>query len=116
MHIKTKQIEPLGFKGSGMYDHAASYNHYYRKDKKNSCIIGVTQLYPPTVFSFPLTKKQFTEFEAGKLSLVPPGCCNASGGKHIDHDKCTVHHEGEIKNMRHLKEILEQVEAFYQAL
>jgi hypothetical protein len=113
MNIKTKQIAPLGFNGSGMYDYATSYNHYYKKDPVNYRIIGVTSLCGNTVFSFQLTKEQYAAFEKGNLSLVPPGCCCASGRPYIDNDECNIHYDGNIKNVKHLEEILATIDVFY---
>lgn len=111
MYIKTKQIEPLGFKGSGMYDSASSFNYYYKKDPLNHRIIGIVNIFPQSVYSYQLTPNEYKQFENNKLGIIPPGCCSASGRK--CKENYTLHYEGEFKNMKHVRKILDKIDVYY---
>lgn len=108
MIIRRKQVEPLGFKGSDMYENAATHNHYYKKDPVKKTITVIGNLSPQTVSIFKLTDKQFAKFEKNKLGIVPPGCVSVSSRPMIETPDNVI--EGDIKNKRHLMRILEVLE------
>lgn len=101
----TRQVRPLGFKGSGVFVDSAWHLNYYRTFPKQRVVLGICGgMVPDGVWRFDLTCKQMKAFQKGKLSLVPPGCCSASHRPSLEDPKWV--HEGEIKNLRHLKQIL----------
>lgn len=104
MNVRRKQVEPLGFKGSGMYAAAATHNHYYKSDPINFTVTVIGNMVPQTICRFQLNPKQYRMFKDGKLSLVPPGCCNPSGGPTIE--RCEVLFEGTFKSMAQIKQLL----------
>jgi hypothetical protein len=103
--IYTRQVRPLGFKGSGMFDSSRWHLNYYRVFHKERVILGICGgLDPDGVWRYDLTSKQMKAWEANKLSVTPPGCCSASQRSSLKAYKWV--HEGTIKNLRHLKQIL----------
>jgi len=104
MNVRSKQVEPLGFKGNGMFCDSATHNYYYKSDPINFTITVIGNLFPQTICRFQLNSKQYKSFKEGNLSLVPPGCCNASGGPTINH--CEVLFEGTFKSMAQIKQLL----------
>lgn len=107
MTILTKHVTPYGFKGSGMYDHSPSYMTYYKADAKANTITVLSSYTPDTLSLFKLTTKQFKQFKNGKLGIIPPGCCNASGRPALE--RHTILHEGDFKNAWHLKRVLKDL-------
>lgn len=107
MNLKRKHVEPLGFKGEGPFPDANFCSLYYRVDAKSLTVTILSNLTPQTLSRFVLSKRQFTAFKKGKLSLVPPNCCNASGGPTLEDPK--VFFEGEFKNLKHVKELLASI-------
>lgn len=97
-------MEAIGFKGSGMFVNQVCYSVYYRKVPSKCRVDVVTAYGTQTVSQFNLTKAQYRRFEDGKLSLVPPGCCSASGRPYLEDPKMLF--EGTIKTIKHLKNIL----------
>jgi hypothetical protein len=103
-------MEPLGFKGADMYSDSNWHNHWYRTFRAKGIVIGVSCLIPHGLFIFKLTPRQMTSFVRGKLSLVPPGCCHASGGKHTENYEWV--HQGEFKDSKALKNALARTGCF----
>ena len=79
---------------------------YYKKIPTSYKVVVVDNL-EQRVVVFNLGKRNYAKFEANKLALIPPGCCNPAGG--AETDECDVLHEGEIKNMAQFKEILAKI-------
>lgn len=105
--IYTRQIRPLGFKGSGMFVDSKWHLNYYRTFPKERVVLGICGGLlgdDEGVWRYELSTKQMKAFQSGKLSLVPPGCCSASGRPYLESYKWV--YEGTIKNLRHLKQIL----------
>ena len=57
---------------------------------------------------FRLTPAQFKQFNSGKVSLLPTGCCNATGGKSIEGPD--IMFNGRFKNAKHVKDVVTSVE------
>lgn len=106
MNLTRHKMEPLGFKGNGIYANAQHHNVYYREVPSECRVDVVTSYGLQTVSQFHLTKQQFRRFKANKLGLVPPGCCSASGRPCLENPKMLF--EGTIKSIKHLKEILDE--------
>jgi hypothetical protein len=83
MKIYLRHVLPLGFKGSGMWDDSKWYQFYYKivPSKRRVYIIDALEC---TLSYFRLTIKQYKAYMSGELSLVPLGCCCASGGRYIE--------------------------------
>lgn len=80
MRITTKDVKPLGFKGSGMFDDSKWYQFYFASVPKHRKVYVISAL-DGTVSHFDLSKDDYEDFESGDLSVVPPGCCCASGNR-----------------------------------
>lgn len=82
MNLYIKDIEHLGFKGNGVFK--SNWHHFYYatspKSKKVFVIDNVEQI----IGHFKLSKKEYNDFENGKLSLIPHGCCCVTDNKYID--------------------------------
>ena len=103
--VYTKQVKPLGFKGSGMFCDSKWHLNYYRTFPKERTVVGICGgVVPEGVWRFELTAAQMKAFKNGQLSLIPPGCCSVSHRPHLEYP--LWYHEGEIKNLLHLKQIL----------
>ena len=105
MNVCRKHVESLGFKGNGMYPYSQYHTHFYQEDAKAHTITVIGNLVPQTISHFHLTPSQFTDFQDGKLSLIPNGCCNPAGGRSLERSEILF--RGDIKNLRHLKKILD---------
>ena len=81
MRLYTKDVEKIGFEGSGLFDDSKWHRFYYAKVPKTRRIYIIDD-FEPSVSHFELSKKEWKEFMNNKLSLVPIGCCCASGNKH----------------------------------
>ena len=84
MYLYKKDVEKIGFKGSGIFDDSKWHHFYYAKCPKTRKIYVIDDL-EKSVSHFNLSEKEWKAFENGKLSLVPDGCCCASGGRYKDH-------------------------------
>jgi hypothetical protein len=104
MKIYLRHLKPLGFKGSGMWEDAKWSAHYYKVNNKTHTITVIGNLAPATISQFTLTPSNFKKFRGGKLALVPPDCCNASGGPSIE--KFKLIYSGECLSPKKLKELL----------
>jgi len=107
MNIRREHVEPLKFKGSGIFPYGAASTHYYHIDAAKRRVVIIGNLTPQTVSHFDMTPEQFRDFKAGKLSLVPPNCCNPSGGRSLNQPK--VLFSGTIESQKHLREILKTI-------
>lgn len=113
MIVKTKLMKALGFKGSGMFVDSPSYSHYYKAIPEARCVLGLSNSCPSGIYVFRLTPEQYRAFERGKLGLVPPGCCNASGGKSVEDP--AVLYEGPFNTSRQVTDLVTKFEATLRA-
>lgn len=104
MIVKTKLMKELGYRGSGAFKDASSHSIYYKPMPKDRCIVGLSNLSPPCIFVFRLTPDQYSQFEHGKLSLIPPGCCNPSGGNSLENP--IILHTGDFVSTHQVKTLL----------
>jgi hypothetical protein len=95
MNIYTKDVAPLGFKGSDLMEDKW-HHHYYAKFPK-TCRVYIINSLDESVSHFQLTKKQYGDFEEGKLSLIPRGCCCATGNRYIENPVVDV--EGDFDKL-----------------
>jgi len=98
MKIYAKDVAPLGFKGNGMFDDSKWHQFYYATLPKQCKVYIISSLDPDQSIShFSLSQSQYKEFKNGKLSLVPIGCCCASGGKYIENP--IIDFRGDFQNV-----------------
>lgn len=109
MILLTRYMRPLGYKGSGMFVDSPSYSHYYKKLPDCCSVVVVANTCPAYIGVFRLTKRQFTAFENGKLSLVPNGCCSPTAKKQVE--GCDVLYSGECKDHKHAAKLLAAFES-----
>jgi hypothetical protein len=83
MHLYTKDLAKIGFKHSGLFD-CSKIHHFYYAKVPSTRKIYVIDNFDQSLSHFCLTKKQWTEFPKGRLSLIPIGCCCATGNKYIE--------------------------------
>ena len=103
--IYKRQVEPMGFKGNGMFIDSQWHQNYYRVFEKECVVIGIGGgVVPDGVWRFDLIRAQMKSFKKGRLGLVPPGCCYPTRKRQLSDFKWVF--EGTIKNLRHLKQIL----------
>ncbi len=106
MKIYRRHVEPLGFKGTNMYELDKWHSHYRRIELTGVTVIS--NMTPQTVSRFDMTPKQVRAFKAGKLGLTPPHCCSPCSGGREMLARPRIIFEGDIKSMKHLKELLEK--------
>lgn len=112
MLVYKRHVEPLGFKGSSMFSDTKCCSFYYRKLPEACAVLVVSnEASKNRIQVFRLEPSQYKEFEKGKLSLIPDGCCNPSGGKSIEHSDILF--DGIFKNAKHIRET---IAAFEKAL
>ena len=101
MRICTKDVEKLGFKGSGMFDDSKWYQFYYAQvpSKRRVYILAS---FDQSISHFTLNAKDWKDFKNGDLSLVPIGCCCASGNKYKENP--VVDFEGDFEKRFKTKE------------
>lgn len=80
MKIYTKDVESLGFKCSGMFDDS-KWNQFYYTKIQNKHRVYIIDNVDNSISHFNLNKKEWEAFEDGQLSLIPIGCCCATGNK-----------------------------------
>jgi len=88
MILYQRFMGPAGFNGSSRWADAKSSMFYYKQYPKVRAILCVSNTCRWEISLFRLTTAQWKSFNAGQLALIPPGCCNASGGRSID--KCEI--------------------------
>ena len=106
MNFYTRHVKPLGFKGSGIFTDSKWYSTYYLVNPELRLVI-ILQNLSQALSVYRLNACDFKRFREGKLSLIPPGCCNPSGGP--SRTNAIVFHEGEIKNVAHLRELVGKI-------
>ncbi len=72
MNYNLRNLGPVGFKYAGLFSTKNSIGLFYRKQPDRVEFAN----WPHTLGYFALTPGQMKKFEAGKLALVPPGCCS----------------------------------------
>jgi hypothetical protein len=82
MYLYIKNVKPLGFTGSGLFE-SKWHQFYYAKVPKTRKVFIIDNL-EQSISHFTLTKQLYNKFEKGKLSLVPAGCCCATGNKCVE--------------------------------
>lgn len=80
MYLSTKDVKKIGFKGSGMFVDS-KYNHFYYATVPNKKQVYIIDNYDQSVSHFSLSEMELKNFNKGKLSLIPIGCCSVGGGK-----------------------------------
>lgn len=105
MNIYLRHLRPHGFKGIGMFSDSAWHLFYYRINHAERTV-DVVGNYPNTVSRFELTRPQFAAFKRGMLKLIPPGCCNAAGGRALENPRI-LFQESDGRCIRDTKQILD---------
>jgi hypothetical protein len=82
MNVKTRDLEPLGFQGNGMFP--STWHHFYYCELPKKKAIYVLDALELVVSCFMLTNEEWRRFKKGTLALVPPGCCCATGHDYLD--------------------------------
>lgn len=106
MKLNLKNLASAGFKSTALFATKLGGGLFYRK--KADRVEYASSYVPQSLGVFPMTRAQLQKLTAGKLSLVPPGFCNASGGKTLENGR--VVYAGEIKSVKHLEEIFAAVQ------
>ena len=77
--IQWGDVQPLGFKSADIFIPSSKKARGFYWKKKHNRVFFTTREGEAGVFR--LSPAHSRSFDANALSLVPPGCCNASGGK-----------------------------------
>ena len=77
--VRWGDVEPLGFRNSGIFDESSKKATGCYWKKKGNRVFFTTFKGQAGVFR--LSPAHSKKFDANVLHLVPPGCCNASGGE-----------------------------------
>lgn len=107
MLVYTRHVAPLGFKASGMFDDSKCVSHYYKKLPLVCAVMIVSNNIGDVeqfIQVFRLSAEQYRKFEKGKLSLVPTGCCNATGRPSVDGPD--IMFNGRFKSKKHIHEMI----------
>lgn len=110
MTLLLRYMGPAGFRGTNWQSGRAASSHYYKKYIGGE-IICVSNLCPWHISMFQLNPKQFRAFCQGKLSLVPPGCCNVGGGCAIE--RCKILRSQEPVDHAEVIAFIREMEAKY---
>lgn len=105
MKLNLKNLGPVGFKSTSRFPTKLGGGLFYRK--KPDRVEFASSYVHQGLGVFPMTAAQMKQFEAGKLSLVPPGFLNPSGSKSLQNGR--VVYTGEIRSIEHLEEIFSSV-------
>lgn len=108
MNIYTRHVKPYGFKANTIWADAKYANSYYVVEPKHKRITGIMNYGINTLFRFQLTLAQFKRYQAGKLILIPPGCCCPTAGKTPTTEKCEILSDTIIENLKELRALLEK--------
>lgn len=84
MNLYAKDVAKIGFKGSGLFDDSKWYHFYYAELPKTKQVYIIDSV-EESVSHFNLSDTEWKEFKRNVLSLVPPGCCCASGNKYKEY-------------------------------
>lgn len=100
MYLNLKNLSKLGFKGTFMTGNTSISLLWRVKGNRVEFTSGYT---PNMLGYFTLTPRQLKSFNAGKLSLVPTGFCNATGGESLTEH--IILHTGPVKSCKQVEEI-----------
>ena len=100
MKLNKKNLAPLGFKSTVMVTPTSLSLHWRTKGLRLEVADGIYD----RLGYYDLTKREMRAFNAGKLSVVPPGFCNASGGRTKDRGFVLLF-EGKPHNKKHVEKI-----------
>lgn len=108
MIIYTRHVKPYGFKANTIWSDAKSAMSYYIVEPKHNRVTGIMNFSGGnTLFRFNLTPTQFKQYQAGKLILVPPGCCCPTAGKTPTMYNCKILSDFDVPNFKALRTLLE---------
>ena len=82
MDIRTKDLAPLGFEGSGVFE--SWWHHFYYLEVPKKKAVYIWDNLDHELSHFDLDDKQWRSFKRGRLALVPLGCCCVTGRKYIE--------------------------------
>lgn len=80
MNLNTKDVEKIGFKGTGLFDDSKWHHYYYAKLPKTRQIYIIDDL-EQSLSHFDLNKEEWKAFENNKLSLIPRCCVYTRGNR-----------------------------------
>ena len=95
MYLSAKNVEELGFIKSGLF--SSKYHHHYYAKRPKSRKIYIIDNFDQSISHFVLTNDEWEDFEENDLSLVPIGCCCATGNRHKENP--IVDFMGDFKNV-----------------
>jgi hypothetical protein len=109
MIIRNKHAEQLGFKSSDLFKggQRAASSIYYKVESKELRVIYLSNYSNQHIGVFYLTPKEMRKYQAGRLSLIPDGCC--SPGRESQKNDPAIVYSGDIKDFRHLRKLLSLV-------
>ena len=93
MNLHVKDMNTVGFKSNNIL--LSAWSRFYHKPVPEKQLVYVVDALNERLMHFKLSKKQYKEFEEGKLSLVPVGCCNPTGKKSLEDPN--IDHDGNFK-------------------
>jgi hypothetical protein len=102
MNLNLKNLQPLGFRG-GRMDSKTSITLLWVI--RGSSVFYTSGYSPNTVGVFHLKPAEMKKFKKGRVSLLPPGFCNATGGEVLT--DCRILHRGTVRSKKHLMSIID---------
>ena len=111
MKLTRKQLKPLGFKGTHVFD-SNWHAHWYRSFPKACAVVGINCISPEGIWKTALTPAQMRSFSRGGISIEIPGCCGGATGHTCIEGNRVWFYQGEIKNTKHLHELLASTKLF----
>lgn len=101
MNLNLRNLARAGFRSTSIFSSPRAIGLLYRC--KGTDVEFTSGYCPNRLGVFRLTKSQFNQFKRGRLSLVPPGFCNPSGGKSVQ--EAIMLFEGTVRSVKHLERI-----------
>lgn len=80
--IRWRNLDGMGFKHSNMFEPNRNDTGLFYKQVDKIVFF----VWHGEGGAFMLSEEEAKAFKAGKMGLVPPGCCNASGGESKEFD------------------------------
>lgn len=114
MIIRQRYLRERGYKGSSIWADSAYSSFYYKSFPEKRAVVGIGNIARHNIFVFRLTPVQYREFQRGRLSLIPPDCCNATGKPSLDNYQ--ILHQGEFTSHRELHARLDELEPTIEPL
>jgi len=102
MKLIGRNLKPLGFKSSGLFEDATSLCLHRRESPLG---VEFADGMHGRLGIFRLSPSQKRAFKKGKLSLVPPGCCAPMRKPSEILENAEILFEGEPKSKKHLERI-----------